>query len=51
MSGSTDSRNETAPLPQRILDRIWLWAIAALVFFTLSYVVWGLIDIAAVSGG
>lgn len=30
---------------QRLYDRIWLLAIAALLFFILSYVVWGVVDI------
>lgn len=39
-----------APWPQRLMDNIWLLAAAALVFWLLSYVVWGLIDVAMVPG-
>lgn len=39
------------PLLQRAYDSIWLLALAALVFWTLSYVVWGLIDIFSVPIG
>jgi len=39
----TDSEN--TPWIQRLYDRIWLIALAALVFFFLSYVGWGLADI------
>ena len=41
---------ESPPWPQELLDSIWLLAGAALLFFTLSYVVWGLIDLLTVSG-
>lgn len=33
------------PWQQRLLDSEWLLAVAAIIFFALSYVVWGLIDI------
>ena len=39
-----------APLLQRLYDRIWLLALAALVFWALSYVVWGLFDVLSVPG-
>ena len=39
------------PLLQRLYDNIWLLAAAGLVFFFLSYVLWGLIDIWAVQPG
>jgi hypothetical protein len=38
------------PLMQRLYDRIWLLALAALLFWLLTYVVWGLLDIASVPG-
>jgi hypothetical protein len=44
--GATDP-----PLPQRIYDRIWLLALAALLFWALAYVVWGVIDILSIPGG
>ena len=40
-----------APWPQQLLDSPWLLAGAALLFFTLSYIVWGLIDILTVAQG
>lgn len=46
----TDDGDESLPWPQQLLDSIWLLAGAALLFFTLSYVVWGLIDLLTVSG-
>ncbi len=39
------------PMMQRLYDRIWLLALAALLFWALSYVVWGLLDIFSVPMG
>ena len=39
-----------APLLQRLYDRIWLLALAALLFWALSYVAWGLADVLSVPG-
>jgi hypothetical protein len=36
---------------QRLYNRIWLIAIAALLFFFLMYVGWGLFDIISVPAG
>lgn len=36
---------------QRLYDRIWLLAAAALAFFAVSYVAWGLIDVFSVPAG
>lgn len=46
---STD--RDEGPLLQRIYDRIWLLGIAALLFWALTYVVWGLLDIFSVPAG
>lgn len=40
-----------APWPQRLLDDIWLLAGLAIVFWALSYIVWGLIDLMSVPTG
>ncbi|MCU4741306.1 hypothetical protein [Natronoglomus mannanivorans] len=48
---TTAQPDEQMPFMQRLYNRIWLLAIVALVFFTLSYVVWGLIDIYTVPMG
>lgn len=45
------STNDDVPLPQKLLDRIWLLAISAIIFFTLSYIVWGHIDIFTIPTG
>lgn len=50
MGGERTDGVEDVPWPQRVLDSIWLLAVAAIVFWLLSYVVWGLIDLAAVGG-
>lgn len=39
------------PLPQRLYDKIWLLAVLALLFWTITYVVWGLIDVFSVPLG
>ena len=41
------SSSHQIPTLQRVYDSIWLLAIAALLFFALSYVGWGIIDILA----
>lgn len=41
---ATPSNSDT-PLLQRVYDSIWLLALAALLFWGLTYVVWGLLDI------
>jgi len=40
-----------APLLKRLYDRIWLLAIVALLWWALSYVVWGMVDIFSVPAG
>lgn len=36
---------------QRLYDRIWLLALAALLFWALSYLVWGFVDVFSVPMG
>jgi hypothetical protein len=45
------THQDEKPLLQRLYDRIWLLALAALLFWTLTYVVWGLLDIFSVPAG
>ena len=45
------TNRDEAPLLQRVYDRIWLLAGAALLFWALTYVVWGLLDIFSVPVG
>jgi hypothetical protein len=49
MDASTEQSTDE-PWPQRLLDNIWLLAAAAIVFWLLSYIVWGVIDLIAVGG-
>lgn len=42
------STTEDIPVMQRIYNRIWLLAAAAMVFFLVVYVGWGLLDILTV---
>ena len=39
------------PFAQRLYDRIWFLALAALLFWALAYVIWGIIDIFSVPVG
>lgn len=45
-AGSTD--HEDVPLMQQLYNRIWLLALAAIVFFLIVYVGWGVMDILSV---
>lgn len=49
--GVDQSDQTDAPWPQQLLDSVWLLAGLAVVFFTLSYVVWGLVDLMSVPPG
>lgn len=42
---------EEVPVMQRLYNNIWLLAVLALVFFILSYLVWGLLDVFSVPLG
>ena len=48
----SESETETEiPWIQRLYDRIWLIGLAALAFFFLSYVLWGVVDIIMIPEG
>jgi hypothetical protein len=52
MAESGESTERTGePWPQQLLESPWLLAGAALLYFTLSYIVWGLIDLMSVKPG
>lgn len=40
-----------APVLQRLYESIWLWAAVAVLFWILSYVVWGFVDLTIIPGG
>ncbi|NHX36381.1 MULTISPECIES: hypothetical protein [Halolamina] len=46
---STD--RETPPWQQQLLDSVWLLALAAIIFWMLAYVVWGIVDVLTVPLG
>lgn len=48
---STEGTETTPPWPQQLLDSIWLLAGLAIVFWALSYIIWGLIDLMSVPAG
>jgi len=50
-AANTESDGVDKPWPQQLLESPWLLAGAALLFFTLSYIVWGLIDLMSVAPG
>lgn len=45
------TESEDVPFMQRLYDQIWLLAAAALAFFFVVYVVWGVVDIFSVPVG
>jgi hypothetical protein len=45
------SNQPEPPLLQQLYDRIWLLALAALLFWAGSYLVWGLLDVFSVPAG
>jgi len=49
--GGPQTPDEEIPWPQRVFDSVWMLALAAVVFFFLSYVVWGLIDLLSIRSG
>ncbi|MFB6104165.1 MAG: hypothetical protein ABEJ57_03650 [Halobacteriaceae archaeon] len=51
MGTDTEQRQDTAPWPQQLLDSEWLLALAAVLFFTLSYIVLGLVDLLTIPSG
>ncbi|WP_210373843.1 hypothetical protein [Rhodothermus bifroesti] len=42
---------QTPPWPQQVFDNLWLLAGAAIVFFVLSYLAWGMIDLLTIPVG
>jgi hypothetical protein len=51
MATDVGDNTEDIPWPQRLLDSIWILALAAIVFWALAYIVWGVIDILVVPLG
>lgn len=50
-TAETTESTERVPWQQQLLDSIWLLAGAAVLFFFISYVGWGLVDILTVPLG
>jgi len=42
---------ESLPWQQQLLDSVWLLALAAIVYWVLAYVVWGVVDVLTVPLG
>lgn len=49
--GEEGNGESSVPWQQQLLDSEWLLALAAVLFFTLSYVVLGLVDLLSVPMG
>lgn len=49
-SHSTEQTDDE-PIMQKIFDSIWLLAGVAIVFFVLSYIVWGMVDLLTIPMG
>jgi uncharacterized membrane protein YesL len=47
----SDSAASDPPVMQRVYDKIWLLAAAALLFWLLTYIGWGLIDLISIPAG
>lgn len=45
------SPRRDVPWQQRLFDSIWLLALLAILYFFLSYAVWGLVDLARTPAG
>lgn len=51
MPSGENTAGTELPWQQQLLDSVWLLALAALLFFTLSYIVLGLIDLMTIPMG
>jgi|GEM_PF-468705 len=43
-------QDSDAPFMQRLYDRIWLLALLAVLFWAVSYLLWGWLDIVSIPG-
>jgi len=51
MTDERQEEEERTPVPQRLYESVWLWAAVAVLFWFLSYVVWGFVDLTVLPGG
>jgi hypothetical protein len=51
MATGSGEESPDVPWPQQLLDSIWLLALAAILYWILAYVVWGVVDILSVPMG
>ena len=47
----TEASGDDVPVWQKLFDSIWLLAGVAILFFVLSYIVWGMIDLLTIPMG
>ncbi|MDY6779550.1 MAG: hypothetical protein SV760_03175 [Halobacteria archaeon] len=51
MSDENPQPRDDVPWQQKLYESVWLLAGLAIVYFVLSYVVWGTVDILTTPGG
>lgn len=44
-------QDESIPWPQQLYESIWVWAGVAILFWVLSYLVWGFVDLMSIPAG
>lgn len=44
-------RDESAPWAQHFYESIWVWAAVAILFWVLSYLIWGVVDLISIPAG
>ena len=47
----TDDEGGGRPWQESLYENVWLWAGVAILFWFLSYVVWGFVDLMLLEGG
>lgn len=50
-AAETPAADESVPWQQSLYESIWVWAAVAIVFWFLSYVIWGVVDLISIPPG
>lgn len=48
---TSDEEKRESAWQEALYENVWLWAFVAVLFWFLSYVVWGFVDLMLISGG
>ena len=51
MTDERERDDQDVPWIQNLYESIWVWAAVAILFWVLSYVVWGFIDLISIPAG